>query len=425
MRGSIKRLALALSLSGLMMLPQVYHGDAATRNRTSNVTLNVWYHAYGEAGTHQAVQRYARQYEQSHPGVHINITWVVGQGAYPQKLNPALLSNNGPDVYENNILSLTAIRTHQVYPLDSLYTPEVRKDFNQNALGECTYKGHIYCVSMVIDTGGIYYRKSLFRKAGITSEPRTFDQLLADARKLNTGGVKGLFVGNDGGTSALGNGILEWSAGEDLMTGDKISYDNARTVKALQALRTLDKSGVLLLGAPIDWWDPSSFTQSLAAMQWCGLWAMKEVKKAVGDDVGYMPWPALDAQGRPATFFGGWNEYVNGKSHNLNVALDYVRWLWIQNTKDEIDFNTAYGIHIPPRRSAVGAAPLLQQGQAKVAVQKFEKYSHYVPILYSDASVSTPLSDVATAAVKTSNNLTPLVHQAAVKAQKAVNAELR
>ena len=90
---------------------------------------------------------------------------------------------------------------------------------------------------------------------------------------------------------------------------------------------------MLLLGAPIDWWDPSSFTQSLAAMPWCGLWAMKEVKTAVGDDFGYMPWPALDSQRQPAPFFGGWNEYVNGKSHNLKVALDYVRWLWIQNTK--------------------------------------------------------------------------------------------
>ena len=81
--------------------------------------------------------------------------------------------------------------------------------------------------------------------------------------------------------------------------------------------------------------------------------------------------------------------------------------------------------HDPDVLCLHGAAPLLQQGQAKVAVQIFEKYSHYVPILYSDASVSTPLSDVATAAVKTSNNLTPLVHQAAVKAQKAVNAELK
>jgi hypothetical protein len=73
----------------------------------------------------------------------------------------------------------------------------------------------------------------------------------------------------------------------------------------------------------------------------------------------------------------------------------------------------------------VSAAPLLQQGQAKVAVQIFEKYSHYGPILYSDASVGTPLFDAATNAVKTSSNLTTLVHQAAVKAQKAVDADLK
>ena len=81
---------------------------------------------------------------------------LVAVGAAPSRAVP----NTTLDVYENNVLSLTAIRTHQVYPLDSIYTPAVRKDFNQNALGECTYKGHIYCVSMVIDTGGIYYRKS-------------------------------------------------------------------------------------------------------------------------------------------------------------------------------------------------------------------------------------------------------------------------
>jgi len=424
MRGSIKRVALALGMSGLLLAPQAPNGHAAAKSAAADVTLNVWYHAYGEAGTHEAVLRYASEYEQTHPGMHINITWVVGQGAYPQKLNPALLSNNGPDVYENGGVSLTAIKTKQVYPLDSLYTPAVRKDFNANAIGQCTYGGHVYCVSMVIDTGGVYYRKSLFKKAGITSEPKTFDQLLADARKLNTGGVKGLFVGNDGGAGALGAGILPWSAGVDFMSGNKIAFDNARTVAALQALRTLNKAGVLLLGAPVDWWDPSAFTQSLAAMQYTGLWAMPLIRKAVGDDFGYMGWPALDAQGKPATFFGGWNEYVNGKSPHLTQAMDYVRWLWIQNTKDEIDFNTSYGFHIPPRSSAIASAPALKSGQAAAAVQVLQTYSHFSPVLYNDPNAGTPLLDAATAAITTNTSLTTLVHQAAIKAQKAVDAEL-
>ncbi len=436
MRNSVTRIALALGVSVLLVAPHVHSGQAASgtqvhsghvaaRSAANNVTLNVWYHAYGEAGTHEAVQRYAQEYMQSHPGVTINLTWVVGQGAYPLKLNPALLSNNGPDVYENGGVSITAIKTKQVYPLDSIYPAAVRTDFNQNAIGQCTRNGHIYCVSMVIDTGGVYYRKSLFKKAGITSEPKTFDQLLADAKKLNTGGVKGLFVGNDGGSSALGNGILEWSAGTDMMSDNRLSFDNPRTVKALQALRTLNQSGVLLLGAPVDWWDPSAFTQGLTAMQYTGLWAMPLVRKAVGDDFGYMPWPALDAQGKPATFFGGWNEYVNGKSAHLQQALDYVKWLWIQNTKDEIDFNTSYGFHIPPRNSAVSAAPKLNIGQAATAVQVLRNDAHYFAIPYNDPAVQQPLLDAATNAIKSSADVATLVHQAAQKAQTALTSELQ
>ena len=425
MRGSIKRTALALGLSGLIVLPQAYGGHAAAKSAAADVTLNVWYHAYGEAGTHQAVQNYAHQYEQAHPGVHINLTWVVGQGAYPQKLNPALLSNNGPDVYENGGVSLTAIKTKQAYPLDSLYTPAVRKDFNQKATGQCTYGGHVYCVSMVIDTGGVYYRKSLFKKAGIMGEPKTFNELLADAKKLNTSGVKGLFVGNDGGSSALGVGVLQNSAGIELMNGSKISYDNARGVKALQALRELKQSNVLLLGAPVDWWDPSAFTQGLAAMQYTGLWAMPLIRKAVGDDFGYMAWPALDAQGKPATFFGGWNQYVNGRSQHLTQALDYVKWVWVQNTKDQIDFNTSYGFHIPPRNSAVSDAPKLKSGQAATAVQALNKYAHFYTVLYNDPAVQQPLADAANSVLKSNTDVATLAHQAAQKAQAAVNSELK
>ena len=67
MRSSIKRATLALGLGGLLVLPQSQSGHAAAKVHATDVTLNVWYHAYGEAGTHQAVENYASQYEQSHP----------------------------------------------------------------------------------------------------------------------------------------------------------------------------------------------------------------------------------------------------------------------------------------------------------------------------------------------------------------------
>ena len=65
-------------------------------------------------------------------------------------------------------------------------------------------------------------------------------------------------------------------------------------------MRELFDSKSILLGAPTDWWDPSSFTQGLAAMQWCGLWAMPGIQKAIGDDFGVVAWPAFSSSvGKP------------------------------------------------------------------------------------------------------------------------------
>jgi multiple sugar transport system substrate-binding protein len=130
------------------------------------------------------------------------------------------------------------------------------------------------------------------------------DELIAAATALDDGRVKGLFVGNDGGINALYH-IAPWSAGSDILVDNEIVFNNERTVLAYTKVKELYDSGALLEGSPTDWWDPGAFTQGLAAMQWTGLWAMPGIRAQIGDDFGIMPWPALDAEGRPATFWAG------------------------------------------------------------------------------------------------------------------------
>ena len=130
-------------------------------------------------------------------------------------------------------------------------------------------------------------------------------------------------------------------------------------------MQELFPSDTLLLGAPTDWWDPSSFTQGLSAMQWCGLWAMPGIQKAIGDDFGVVAWPAFSSSvGKPSTFAGGWGAMVSAKSDNVDAAKAYIKWLWIDNTANQEDFNLSYGFHIPPgspwrprRRSSRPARP--------------------------------------------------------------------
>lgn len=91
----------------------------------------------------------------------------------------------------------------------------------------------------------------------------------------------------------------------------------------------LRDAGYTYLNIDGGWWDPSAFTQGLAAMQWTGLWAMPAIIKALNDDFGVVAWSKLDAQGTPATFLGGWPCLVGAKGKNVQASKDFVKWLWL------------------------------------------------------------------------------------------------
>lgn len=380
------------------------------------VTLRQWYHEYGEEGTADAVIRYAEAYTEANPNVVIEVNWQAG--TYGDALNAALLTDDAPDVFEQNVPTLDQVKQQQIAPLDDIYTPETLADFNPLDIQAGTIDGKIYWVKMIDDTGCIYYRKSTLEAAGVTP-PTSLDELIAAAQALDSGRQKGLFLGNDGGISAL-VGPLMWSAGGDFLTADnKPAFNTPRVAAAYGKLKELNDTGALLVGAPTDYWDPSAFIQQLCAMQWTGLWAMPQINREVGDDYGVLPWPPSDAEGTPSTFNGGWGECVFGKTPNLQAAKDFVKWLWIDNTEFQQDWSLSYGFHVPPRISAASSAEALQSGTAAEVVGFLTEYGKGTPVLWN-AAMGTALSQALTNVVQ--NGADPAAELAA--AEQTVNAEL-
>ena len=345
------------------------------------VKLVQWYHQYGEEGTQQAAQRYAEEYTTINPNVEVEMVWKTGDYTFAL-LPAALLTDEGPDVFEGSP-TVAMVQAGQIEPLDDLFTEEVKADFHPNDLGVNTIDGKIYAVKMIDDTGLLYYRKSMLEEKGV-APPTTMDELIAAAEALDDGRVKGLFVGNDGGINALYH-VAPWSAGSDILVDNKIVFNNERTVLAYTKVKELYDTGSLLEGSPTDWWDPSALTQGLAAMQWTGLWAMPGIRAQIGDDFGIMAWPALDAEGRPATFWGGWAEMVNAKGKNVQAAKDFVKWLWIENTADQQDWSLSYGFHVPPRKSAAATAEPLKEGAPAEAVKILYDNGQFLPPQYTNA----------------------------------------
>ncbi|GLY93832.1 sugar ABC transporter substrate-binding protein [Actinoplanes sp. NBRC 103695] len=384
----------------------------------SKAALNVWYHQYGEAGTQQAVERYAKEYDKA----AVKVQWTPGD--YTSKLNSGLLSTSGPDVFESTP-NIDQVKSGQIVPLDDIIA-DVKSDYTEADIKSSTVDGKIYMIKMVDDMGVLYYRKSLLAKAGI-KPPTTIDELIAASKALNTKDQKGLFIGNDAGvTPAFGGGSLLgqilWSVGSDYLTADnKPGFTSAEAKQSFAKMRELFNSKSILLGSPTDWWDPSSFTQGLAAMQWCGLWAMPGIQKAVGDDFGVVPWPAFSASvGKPSTFAGGWGAMVSAKAKNVDAAKAYIKWLWIENVKNQEDFNLSYGFHVPPRKSLAAKASKLQSGPAADALKIFNDYAVAGNPAWTP-KMNSAYADAATAIVRKGADIDASI----ATAEKAVNAELK
>ena len=150
----------------------------------------------------------------------------------------------------------------------------------------------------------------------------------------------------------------------------------------------LAQSGNLLVGAPTEWWDPTAINDGLANMQYVGLWAAPTILAAHGDDIGVMPWPALDGDNEPVVWVGTWNESVNANSPYVEEAKAYVNWLWIENTEVQQDWSLSYGFHIPPRASAAASAEPLQSGVPLEIVELTNEYGRTITPVWTGAMQS-------------------------------------
>jgi multiple sugar transport system substrate-binding protein len=376
----------------------------------SGKALTQYFHAYGEPGTEQAIKRYAKDFSKA----SVSTQWITGDN-FESKLFSSLLSSDAPDVFEFHP-QIQMVRAKQIVPLDDILA-DVKDDFLEADIKSHTMDGKIWGVRMIDDPKFIYYRKSLLEKAGV-EPPTTLDGLIEASQKLTVGKTKGLFLGNNITDIVR---PLVWATGGDLLTDkNEIAYHTDGFAAALAKMRTLFTSKSLLLGAPADYWDPSAFNQGLVAMQWCGMWAMPAILKTHGDDVGIVPFPKSSDDGKPAVINGGWSMFVSAKAKDVDLAKEYVKWLWVDQKQHQEDWCLNYGFHIPPRKSIAAKAEKLKTGLAAEGVRLSNEYGHFDNPMFTQAMIDA-LEDVIGDSVRAG-----MKPEAALdKADKRINRELK
>lgn len=381
----------------------------------AKVTLNHWYHEYGEAGTKEAAMKYAADYTKQNPDVAVKVTWVPGD--YKTKWQSAVLTADGPDIYEINEVTPDMVAQQQVAPLDDIIG-SARGELNEHALAALTHSGKTYGVPMIIDVMYLYYRKSLLDAAGV-QPPQTLTDLVAAAKALTKGKTKGIFVGNDG--IAGMRGVLAFSVGQKYLDGRKAAYATPEIADALTVARQMYTNKSMLLNYTTEWYQPDALIAGATAISWGGMWALPQLQKQAAGDFGLMPWPAHGAAGKPVVILGGWSQVVNGKSKNVDAAKKYVQWLWLNNAEVQKDWALSYGFHVPPRSSIAASATPLQSGEAKTAVDILNQYGIRNTALWAPA-VGKPYDDAVSDIVKKNADAMATLTAAAKRSQQALDS---
>jgi arabinogalactan oligomer/maltooligosaccharide transport system substrate-binding protein len=205
-------------------------GSSDSGKSDGPVTITWWdtSNATNEAPTYKAL---VQQFEAANKNIkvkYVNVPFDQAQN----KFDTAAGASGAPDVLRSEVGWTPAFAKKGYFlPLDGTDALADQAKFEPNLIKQAQYQGKTYGVPLVTDTLALVYNKALFKKAGITDAPKTWDELKADAAKID---AKEHVYGYWGSTQAYYAQSFLYGEGTDTVdaTAKKITVDSAAAQKA-------------------------------------------------------------------------------------------------------------------------------------------------------------------------------------------------
>ena len=189
---AIKAVA-ALSASFVLLTSVGANGAFAksTTQATSSkkVTLNVFQFKAEIAKDFEAM---AKDYHKAYPNVTVKVTTVGGGADYGAALKAEFAKGKGPDIFNNGGFQEAVTWKDK---LEDLSKEPWVKNLYKGTEKPMTMNGKLYGMPMNTEGYGFIYNKDLFKKAGITTLPKTISELEAASKKLKAKGITAFSVG--------------------------------------------------------------------------------------------------------------------------------------------------------------------------------------------------------------------------------------
>ncbi|GAA2107307.1 extracellular solute-binding protein [Actinomadura alba] len=309
-------------------------------------------------------------FEQQNPGVKLKLIPVTANDAdYFSKVNLMRRSaSSAPDVvYEDTYVINSDVKAGYLRPLDEYLNtwPDWGQFPDSVKQGVKALDGKIYGVPMGTDTRGLWYNKTILKKAGVTLpwRPKTWDDVLATARQIKArvpdATPFNMYSGKPAGeaSSMQGYEMLLYGTDHELYNSQSAKWvapskgmtDSFRFIKTVFSEGLAPKPAVALDKNLNTIVTTQLFPKNKLGIALDGSWLSSTWQKA-----GEAPWPewqdTIDVAPMPTqngqapgktSMSGGWTLAIGAKSKNPGAAWKFVALAL--NRENSLNYATTAG----------------------------------------------------------------------------------
>jgi ABC-type glycerol-3-phosphate transport system substrate-binding protein len=211
-------------------------GDGAAQGGTT--TLDLLVPSYSDA-TKANWEKVISGFQAKNQDVKINLE-VQSWDNINDVVRTKVQSNKAPDVLNIDAFSGFA-RDDLLYKAADVASPNTIGDFQDSFKQNASVGSDMMAFPFIASTRTLFYNKDLLEKAGVSAPPKTWDELLAAAKKVNAlgGGVYGygMPLGNE--EAQAETSLWTFGNGGSWTDGSKITVNTPQNLEAVEFMQKM------------------------------------------------------------------------------------------------------------------------------------------------------------------------------------------
>lgn len=297
------------------------------------VELTIWETSRNKDDWYTSMEK---KFLEEHPNITLNK--VVKEGDPGNEFYQAVASGTAPDLVNCSFTMMDSYITSGILEPLNQYTDEWDEwgNFTKEYVDMFTKDGKVYGVPNQVAPMLFGYNKALFEEAGIKEPPKTWDEAVEVAKKIN-----------DPDNQVAGYATLAaewtewffqyyvWQAGGDLTKENEdgtaeLTFTDPAVIKAAEYYQKLKSEGVLQSDLTSKFSDlVTNFgLGKIGMMPFAGDWVSEAITKGIDpDDIG-LCLPPAGPSGKQTTAIGGDCWVINAKADQAkkDAAWEYIKY---------------------------------------------------------------------------------------------------